>query len=1126
MAAPAPLPHDAAAFPTRSQVLSALSTVHQLCLAVKDRQNASLQLHARLHQVFLRITTGASHATLTSDFDMTAFTRVVNHVRRLLEQHLTLRNAVLRLLASRRFLASVRRVHQELSNVVTKFALARPTSATMNWKQQLAVNTHLDEKTLHATLRALLAPSSTFLTKEYSSERRQLHVLMDLVCEFAPERERVHAHSPLLLETLKMVHKRIANATGVHVRRVPRWFLPRCDVVCLDARGVVGHGSFRSTLLRGEYYGVDVGSSSSGRPHAVAIKYLWPLQDVYYTHVEHVFVQTLQQWWHIDHPNVAHVRGACHVSSPPYIVRDFTAYGSLTAYIAAVQAHAKAPKATPSRSANIERLTWELLYGAAKGLLYLHEQMQLVHGGLCCNNILVNRFGQPVLADYGMRALACEVKRHNMRGDASDAADDEREHIRWLAPECLAPDQSTPPVIASDATSVPGSCTSTLTFASDVYAFGMCILEAVTGAKPWPNLDVAEVRTLKQNLGVLPPRPKRMHSNVWGLIQRMCVADPRHRMPLREVLREIKDLGYFGYGAKAAPHADSPNASAIDDVVSLAATDSGELVVSAGTILGDNVSGGAPSGGAVELVYKEHQGHQDVDFLDSDAATSSATKTASAQSTASSSARSIKRSVSAGDLPVGVSSREQRVASADAASAHHESAKSTKSVELARSAPRSADVPSRRATISGPSEAVQQSTRASAGAADVPAPRVRALSSSALRRSTSLPVAPADKLSRTSASAPRSRDSATQARRSSVRAVPEAHDYDDDNTESANIWDDRSVGIERASVDADAAKVAFEHKDSKRSSERIRSDDNNEATDDAPTAVLDVEVVRSLHLKAMTNPDGAPSTSGSTVEPEHEIESADGLFVDTRKTSLSAGGEQQVMSEAKPSDDAPLSRTTEIRNRIFSGARGGDRSSFLDNLLRATTLRTDEYMTARETNDVAPPPLSTPKYVDTIAAITSSNSSPEVVLHALQMLRSGLRRDKRDVDWTEQGGIGALLHVIAHRVSEKCTCLALDMLVEIAVQNPGDIEAMVESGAVRVLLAFIERRTASDELDLVASFLLEILAGSDTAKTELWQCDGIRVVEGNGDIDRRLVQEVKSILAKFKSRCARVAVAD
>ncbi|KAF1324813.1 Tkl protein kinase, partial [Globisporangium splendens] len=1089
-------------FPTQGLLLSALSTVHQLCLQAKDRQNASLQLHARLHQVFLRITNSASHGTLSKGFEVSSFTSLLNQFRLVLEQHVRLKNIVLRMLASRRFLASIKKVHEELSALITKWHLASATSATMVWKEQFAINLHLDEKTLHATLRALLA--TTFVSKEYFSERRQSQILMELVCEFAPERERSKHNSPHLLETLKMTHKRISNYSGVHIRRVPRWFLPRSEVEGTDKYKMVGHGSFASTLFRGDYFGVDVGSTGG---HAVAVKYLWPLKDAYYTQVEHVFVQTVQEWWHINHPNVAQVRGACHVASPPYIVRDFAAYGNLTTYIGAVRAHANDPKPGESKAHKIETVMWELIYGACKGVLYLHERRKLVHGGLRCNNILVSKSGQAVVADYGMRALACEVRKHNM--DVDHAKVDESEYIRWQAPECLLEESGASLFFASEA-SVPSS-NANLSFASDVYALGMCILEAVTGAVPWSDLDISEVRSLKQNLGgVLPPRPKRMHTDVWSLVQRMCVADPKQRISLRTVLTEIKGLGYVGYGSKNVQietpkqsgnddgHAPSAKASENDSIVTLSSASgqqSNDAVQVPNNAEGRNNQGAEVADpGCTSEQQIGAQGHASVSKSKQDSSRSSLKSMGVDSDTPSPVVETPENAeaVNAQDASILINDQSPDHVIAAAAEIAERSTfgipkKSEEAAELPQGSVHGTD------ELPAPERKVYSSILRPMNGAESEAPVMELASQlEILETSDEEDVVPDIDLVflNPKITAPMEGDDGDKEKSDDALAKVNGADR-----ETKPVVEDMNFVVEYQDVQVQGT---------------IQGIEKCSAMDIIGPSEEEVNIFLVKNTKA--SPKKLSSTA-STVEPEHEIESSDASFVGEHKDICSLDRE---VKKPEAVEEAPISLTSELRNRIKSNGPNYDRSSFLDNLLRATTLRT-EYMTAKETSELPPPPpLSTPRFVDLVETI-KAHDQPEVVLQALGMLRNGLRRDKQDVDWTEQGGILALLQIIWKGISKKCTCLALDILVEIAVQNPEDIEAMVDSDVVKVLTKFIEYRGASEELDLVASFLLEILAKSDNAKDRLWRSEGIKVLEANTAIDRRLVQEIKSIMAKYKS---------
>lgn len=79
-------------------------------------------------------------------------------------------------------------------------------------------------------------------------------------------------------------------------------------------------------------------------------------------------------------------------------------------------------------------------------------------------------------------------------------------------------------------------------FASDVFSFGMCILEAVSQEVPWGyHVDDDTVRYLVLS-GELPEQPASMPDRVWDLVKRMCRLDPKDRPRLASVVAELDEL--------------------------------------------------------------------------------------------------------------------------------------------------------------------------------------------------------------------------------------------------------------------------------------------------------------------------------------------------------------------------------------------------------------------------------------------------------------------------------------------------------------------------------------------------------------------------------------------------------
>ncbi|KAE9040617.1 hypothetical protein PR001_g6979 [Phytophthora rubi] len=154
------------------------------------------------------------------------------------------------------------------------------------------------------------------------------------------------------------------------------------------------------------------------------------------------FIDEVSLWQRLRHPNVIKMYGACKAGPQlQFFVCEYASRGSLLENLT---------------SASVGKATmWKFLYEAALGLEYLHER-GIVHGDLCCSNILIGSDGIAKLSSFALSGWKKESRKKS-----SDVVGS----MRWQAPEVLN-----------------GMAPS---YESDVYALGMCVLEAVTGKKPW-----------------------------------------------------------------------------------------------------------------------------------------------------------------------------------------------------------------------------------------------------------------------------------------------------------------------------------------------------------------------------------------------------------------------------------------------------------------------------------------------------------------------------------------------------------------------------------------------------------------------------------------------------------------
>ncbi|KAE9114483.1 hypothetical protein PF007_g10359 [Phytophthora fragariae] len=270
--------------------------------------------------------------------------------------------------------------------------------------------------------------------------------------------------------------------------KLPKWFIPEYEVQ-FDSFGEFGQGSF-GAVYRGRWMGADVVVKS--------VELFDPSIDreTPSSSARLVFESEVGIWYSLHHPNIIQLFGACHIRTT-FFVSEYAGGGQLDNY---------------SREHPDE--VWTKLHEAALGLRYLHSH-SIVHGDLKGNNILIGNDRCAKLTDFGLSFMS-DTSESNLRVMTTGA-------VRWMAPEVLRGEQAT--------------------LASDIYSFGMCILEAQSGEVPWgrklPDLAVKyQVVKNKQ----LPSRPHNVSDEAFTLVGRVCRHDPSKRLSAQELVTALKDL--------------------------------------------------------------------------------------------------------------------------------------------------------------------------------------------------------------------------------------------------------------------------------------------------------------------------------------------------------------------------------------------------------------------------------------------------------------------------------------------------------------------------------------------------------------------------------------------------------
>ncbi|KAG3024481.1 hypothetical protein PC121_g9330 [Phytophthora cactorum] len=205
-------------------------------------------------------------------------------------------------------------------------------------------------------------------------------------------------------------------------------------------------------------------------------------------------------WQKARHPNIVPFFGACDEGSTCFFVCEEAKNGKLLDYLY----HAR----EEGRS-----LVWRKLLDAALGLHFLHER-HIVHTDLKCNQILVSKDGVAMLTDFGLSFLTTEQSEDDKTVGA----------IRWKAPEVIRKGNPVAPNALSD-----------------VYSFGMCVVEAVTGDVPWGQHVPDPVVKFHVTRKKFIPRPKAFNSDAeWELVEKMCAFEPSERIKLSDAIEKIR----------------------------------------------------------------------------------------------------------------------------------------------------------------------------------------------------------------------------------------------------------------------------------------------------------------------------------------------------------------------------------------------------------------------------------------------------------------------------------------------------------------------------------------------------------------------------------------------------------
>ncbi|KAH8118246.1 kinase-like protein [Phellopilus nigrolimitatus] len=216
---------------------------------------------------------------------------------------------------------------------------------------------------------------------------------------------------------------------------------------------------------------------------------------------------------HLSHPSVLATFGFCDNPIPNYeeffgLVLPYCENGNAKKFLA--------------RHPETDRL--KILVQVAAGLDYLHNcNPPTVHGDIKAENILIDDSGRPLIADFGISRI-CDTKGFTTQSVMGTC--------RWMAVELL---RAT--ILSEDASGQDDSPIRT-TEASDVWAFGMTVVEIMTGKPPFAEYkhDAGVIVNVTQkNIRPAKPSVTLVSDALWTVLEHCWSEDPASRPDARRV---------------------------------------------------------------------------------------------------------------------------------------------------------------------------------------------------------------------------------------------------------------------------------------------------------------------------------------------------------------------------------------------------------------------------------------------------------------------------------------------------------------------------------------------------------------------------------------------------------------
>ncbi|KAJ7699876.1 kinase-like domain-containing protein [Mycena rosella] len=472
--------------PALAPAAELLCAIIQLCQNVAQNRNAANQLRDRCHRLGMVL-----YEKCTAKENIMAAIQAVTdcfeHIKARMAEWAK-QTKIQAFLHQDEIEKDIRRCHDKLSDCLIAFQLVSHTEIH-DWQAQFERNTQQDHREVMDFLAAI-ENSQTITNDALQSQTVDIKHLMGMMQQLLGENAR----------TADRVHNGLSSNL-YELQFQSHELLPDFN---LRSGEVVRMGQFpiSGTSAMDIYEGLYLGREK------VAIKVVRAVNSD--EHSLRRLTRECEIWkdlWKIDQgKHVLPFYGFCQEDGPfPSMISPWQPNGTALNYV-------------KQHDSKIDYLN--LIKGIALGIQVLHSMNPpVVHGDIKASNIVINALGNPLIADFGLSRVVEDIT-----GIPFSQSRGVSDSYRWFAPEvCIGQ--------------------GVLSLSSDVYAYGMTVLELLTHEQPYSNIKHTTEVVIRSAKGEQPERPRAsrvlergLDEHLWSVLCHCWLTVPAQRPRIGDVL--------------------------------------------------------------------------------------------------------------------------------------------------------------------------------------------------------------------------------------------------------------------------------------------------------------------------------------------------------------------------------------------------------------------------------------------------------------------------------------------------------------------------------------------------------------------------------------------------------------